>query len=146
MNVLSKLLDIAASGKNFQFHPKCRRVNLTHLCFADDLLIFCKGSLNSIVGVKCVLERFYELSGMRLNASKTEIFIAGVNDNQRTLVHEATGFKIGCIPVRYLGVPLVPRKLTEKDCASLVEKIKAKQRILPAVVVRRVDQLCARFF
>ncbi|XP_039052718.1 uncharacterized protein LOC120194493 [Hibiscus syriacus] len=115
--------------------------------------------------------------GLRLNASKTEIFIAGVNENQRTLVQEATGFTIGCLPVRYLGVPLVPRKLTEKDCAGLVEKIKAKLRlwsyrwlsyagrlqlvkaflfsianfwcrqlILSATVVRRVDQLCDRFF
>ncbi|XP_039062568.1 uncharacterized protein LOC120207116 [Hibiscus syriacus] len=115
--------------------------------------------------------------GLRLNASKTEIFIAGVNGNNRTLVHEATGFIIGCLPVRYLGVPLVPRKLTENDCVVLVEKIKAKlvlwsnrwlsyagrlqlvkavlfsianfwcrQLILPAAVIRRVDQLCARFF
>ncbi|XP_039003592.1 uncharacterized protein LOC120130429 [Hibiscus syriacus] len=177
MNILSKLLDIDASEKIFQFHPKCRKVNLTHLCFVDDLLIFCKGNLDLIVGVKCVLERFYELSGLRLNASKTEIFIAGVNGNQKALVHEVTGFKIGCLPVRYLGVPLVPRKLTEKDCVNLVEKIKAKlglwsnrwlsytgrlqlvkavlfsianfwwrQLILPAAVVKRVDQLCVRFF
>ncbi|XP_038996004.1 uncharacterized protein LOC120120427 [Hibiscus syriacus] len=102
-------------------------------------------SLDSIVGVKCVLDRFYVMSGLRLNASKTEIYIAGINERQRTLIQETTGFTISCLPVRYLGVPLVPRKLTEKDCASLVEKIKAKQLILPAVV-RRVYQLCARFF
>ncbi|XP_039041009.1 uncharacterized protein LOC120179498 [Hibiscus syriacus] len=138
MNILSKLLGIAASEKIFQFHSKCRKVNLTHLCFADDLLIFCKASLDSNVRVKCVLERFYEISGLRLNASKTEIFIDGVNGNQKALVHEVTGFKIGCLPVRYLGVPLVPRKLTEKDCVNLL--------ILPAAVVKRVDQLCARFF
>ncbi|XP_039038037.1 uncharacterized protein LOC120175480 [Hibiscus syriacus] len=124
INVLSKLLDVAAFENFFQYHPKYKRVNLTHLCFADDLLIFCKGNVDSIIGVSCVLEKFYEMSGLRLNASKTEIFIAGANDDMRTLVHEVTGFKLGCLPVRYLGVPLVPRKLTEKDCVSLVEKIK----------------------
>ncbi|KAE8716626.1 Multicopper oxidase LPR2 [Hibiscus syriacus] len=61
-----------------------------------------------------------------LNASKTETYIAVVNGSLRTLVQEATGFTIGCLLVRYLGVPLVPRKLTKKNCVGLVEKIKAK--------------------
>ncbi|XP_039014195.1 uncharacterized protein LOC120144117 [Hibiscus syriacus] len=38
----------------------------------------------------------------------------------------------------YLGILLVPRKLTERDYACFVEKIKAK--------LGRVDKLCARFF
>ena len=33
---------------------------------------------------------------------------------------------MGSLPVRYLGVPLVTRKLTANDCAPLVEKITAR--------------------
>ncbi|KAL4383097.1 hypothetical protein GQ457_15G000930 [Hibiscus cannabinus] len=51
MNVLSRLLDIVAEKGIFQYHPKCKRVRLTHLCFADDLLIFCKGNVDSLLGV-----------------------------------------------------------------------------------------------
>ncbi|GMI94912.1 hypothetical protein HRI_003160500 [Hibiscus trionum] len=56
MNVLSGLLDKAATQGIFQFHPKCKKLNLTHLCFADDLLVFCKGNVDSLVGVQCVLK------------------------------------------------------------------------------------------
>ena len=44
MNALSKLLDTAAAHGVFSFHPKCKKVKLTHLSFANDLLIFTKGN------------------------------------------------------------------------------------------------------
>ena len=36
------------------------------------------------------------------------------------------GFKLGVLPVRYLGVPLVTRRLSERDCIPLVDKITAR--------------------
>ncbi|KAE8683874.1 hypothetical protein F3Y22_tig00111166pilonHSYRG00224 [Hibiscus syriacus] len=43
------LLNTAALKGVFNFHPKCKKVGLTHLCFADDLLVFCKGSLDFVI-------------------------------------------------------------------------------------------------
>lgn len=34
-----------------------------------------------------------------------------------------TGFKVGDLPVRYLGVPLTSRKLNANDCQILVDRI-----------------------
>ena len=42
------------------------------------------------------------------------------------MIHRETRFKIGALPVRYLGVPLVTRRLTVKDCSPLVEKVIAR--------------------
>ena len=126
MNVLSKLLDIAADHGVFSFHPKCKKVRLTHLCFADDLLIFSKGKLDSIIGIQRVMELFYTYSGLQLNSSKCELFSAGVNGARLLEIQQATGFKLGTLPVRYLGVPLVTRRLTDKDCSPLVDRITAR--------------------
>ena len=41
--LLSKLLDSAATHGVFSYHPKCKKIQLTHLSFADDLLILLKG-------------------------------------------------------------------------------------------------------
>ncbi|XP_039027612.1 uncharacterized protein LOC120161430 [Hibiscus syriacus] len=123
MNVLSRLLDAAARSGIFKYHPRCKRISLTHLCFADDLLMFCYGSLDSMLGVVSVLNKFYEMSGLMLNASKTEMYACGVNDGVLEQIKRATRFRIDQFPVRYLGVPLVTRKLSRTDCSALMRKL-----------------------
>ncbi|XP_038993929.1 uncharacterized protein LOC120117773 [Hibiscus syriacus] len=127
MNVLSRLLNVAARNSLIRFHPKCKRVSLTHLCFADDLLIFCHGDVSSILVVVGVLGVFYELSSLQLNAGKSELFACGVHDDILSRAQVVTGFKLGSFPVRYLGVPLVTRKLTAKDYLPLVDNIRVFQ-------------------
>ncbi|XP_039039588.1 uncharacterized protein LOC120177546 [Hibiscus syriacus] len=176
MNVLSNLLNITILKGVFKFHPKCRKISLTYLCFADDL-IFCKGTIDYIIGVQSVLDVFYSFSGLKLNASKCEMYTAGINAEQCAFIQEVTGFKSGTLPVRYLGVPLVTRKIAVKDCQCLIEKIRAKlnswanshlsfagrlqlirsvlfsianywcrQMILPQSIIKKIEQLCSWFF
>ncbi|XP_039013929.1 uncharacterized protein LOC120143760 [Hibiscus syriacus] len=78
------------------------------------------------MGVLSVLDFFYEISGLHLNSSKCEIFSVGCSPRSVDLFQLISGFKKGCLPVRYLGIPLVTRKLTEKDCVVLIEKIKQR--------------------
>ena len=63
----------------FSFHPKCKKINLTHLYFADDLLIFSKGNLDSILGIQNVLKLFYSFFGLQINRAKCELFATGVS-------------------------------------------------------------------
>lgn len=48
MNVLSYKIDKAVRENKFQYHPRCKGLSLTHLCFADDLMIFAEGTKESI--------------------------------------------------------------------------------------------------
>ena len=115
MDILSKLLDVAVAYGVFNYHPKCKKVKLTHLCFANDLLIFTKGNIESIVGVQKILKLFYTYSGMQLNCEKSEFFYSGMNRSLVEQIQTTTGFKCGTLPVRYLGVPLVTKRLSFKD-------------------------------
>ena len=108
------------------YHSKCKKISLTHLCFADDLLIFSKGNLSSILGIQNVLNVFYAMSGLQLNCTKSELFSSGVDRGNLDEIQHVTGFKTGSLPVRYLGVPLVTRRLTDKDCRPLVERITSR--------------------
>ena len=122
MNVLSKLLN-SADHKVFSFHPKCKKIHLTHLSFVYDLLIFSKGNLESIIGIKNVMDQFYLYSGLQLNSFKCELFSLRVNGGKLIEIQQATGFKLGILPVRYFGVLLVTRRLTKKDYNPLVDEI-----------------------
>ncbi|XP_038997432.1 uncharacterized protein LOC120122379 [Hibiscus syriacus] len=177
MNVLSNLLNVAALNGVFGYHPKCKRIGLTYLCFVDDLLIFCKGSIDSVIGVQVILDHFYSMSGLKLNASKCQIYVTGIPAEQISFIREFTGFNLGTLPVRYLGVPLVTRKLVVNDCQALIDKLREKlslwankhlsfarrlqlirsvllsisnywcrQLILSYPIIRKVEQLCSRFF
>ncbi|XP_039020989.1 uncharacterized protein LOC120153030 [Hibiscus syriacus] len=107
----------------FNFHPKCKKIGLTHLTFADDLLIFYKGNLESVLGIITVLNSSYELSGIKLNALKSEIFTTVISAQVIDNIISYSGFKHGLLPIRYLGIPLVTRKLSPKDCQPLLDKI-----------------------
>lgn len=47
----------------FKYHRDCERLQITHLCFADDLLIFCKGDTNYVQIIHDSLEEFKRVSG-----------------------------------------------------------------------------------
>lgn len=70
MNVLSHKIDKAVRDKKFMFHPRCQSVKLTHLCFADDLMIFVEGTKSSVEGVLSVFDDFTRWSGLSISIEK----------------------------------------------------------------------------
>lgn len=43
MEYLSRILLGLKQVKHFKYHPRCGRLDITHLSFADDLLLFTRG-------------------------------------------------------------------------------------------------------
>ena len=66
-------------GNIFEYHWRCKKTKLSHLCFADDLMLFCGGSLSSAELLHRALQEFCSLSGLLPNKEKSTIFIAGYN-------------------------------------------------------------------
>ena len=123
MEAFSRSLSVAAHRQGFQFHPKCEEVNLTHLCFADDIFLFSGGTSSSVQVIMDELNRFENFSGLQVNKQKSGIFLAGVNDNVKNDLLNITGFCLGSLPMKYLGVPLISTRLSHCDCQPLLDKI-----------------------
>jgi hypothetical protein len=124
MEILSRLLAEAASDvERFRFHPKCSKIKLTHLCFADDLLIFSGADMDSVLTIKEVLADFEDLSGLKANPMKSNFFCAGVHRDDKAVFLDALQMPEGSLPVRYLGVPLITKRLSALDCDALVAKV-----------------------
>ncbi|XP_010463164.1 PREDICTED: uncharacterized protein LOC104743817 [Camelina sativa] len=126
MNVLSLMLDKAATDQFIGYHPRCKTMNLTHLCFADDILIFTDGSSHSIVATLAVFDRFAAVSGLRINLQKSSLFMAGFSTQHQHDILQHFQFSVGSLPVRYLGLPLLTRSMTHADYLPLLERIRSR--------------------
>ena len=64
MEYLSRSLLCLMLNPQFKPHPRCRQLKLNHLCFADDLMLLCKGDLTSIKLLCHTLEGFAQTSDL----------------------------------------------------------------------------------
>lgn len=78
MEVLSQLLNANYRNGRIGLHPNASHPLVTHLAFADDLMIFFDGEKNSLICIADTLHEFSSWSGLTMNRNKTELFIAGM--------------------------------------------------------------------
>ena len=113
-----------ASGR-IGYHPAATNPLVTHLAFADDVMIFFDGQYGSLHQISATLERFATWSGLSMNRSKTELFTAGLSDAE-TIDINSLSFSVGSLPIRYLGLPLMHRKLNISNYRPLLDQLKAR--------------------
>ena len=126
MNFLSFMLNRGAEDRIFGYHPGCAGTRLTHLAFADDLLIFLDGTETSLAGVFTVLSQFEKFSGLQVNMSKTSMFSSGLAAHSQNNILNRFRLRSLQLPVRYLGLPLCSKKLSVRDCDPLLSQIRRK--------------------
>lgn len=110
MEVFSKLMRSCYLAGFINYHPKTKELDISHLMFADDVMVFFDGSCSSLQSISDTMNLFGSWSGLRMNSGKTQLFCAGL-DQSESLAIQNSGFAIGSLPIRYLGLPLVSRKL-----------------------------------
>ena len=80
-------------------------VQITHLLFADDTLVFCEAKEDQLTHLCWLLMWFEALSGLKVNMEKSELIPIGRVENVGELADEY-GYKVGNLPSTYLGMPL----------------------------------------
>ena len=80
-------------------------VQITHLLFADDTLVFCEAKEDQLTHLCWLLMWFEALSGLKVNMEKSELIPVGRVENVGELADEF-GYKVGNLPSTYLGMPL----------------------------------------
>nr|XP_016488833.1 PREDICTED: uncharacterized protein LOC107808781 [Nicotiana tabacum] len=135
MDYLTRGLSKMSELLDFHFHPMCKAYKLTHLIFADDLMLFCKEKVASINRMMEVLNHFSAVSGLLANLDKSNIFLAEMDEDHKQEILNCTGFSLGSLPIRNLGLPLFSKKWSIVECHALVDKI-------TQCVVKRIDRIC----
>ncbi|KAL2894924.1 hypothetical protein RDABS01_010833 [Bienertia sinuspersici] len=104
-------------------------MKLTHLCFADDLILCSKGESESIKLLTKCFHVFSLSSGLQASKEKTEVYTCGMKEVQVQQILQETGFRRGSLPFRYLGIPISSKRISIGHCESLIEKMTARIRM-----------------
>nr|GEU43590.1 hypothetical protein [Tanacetum cinerariifolium] len=132
-------------NKDFKYHHKCRRMEITHLCFADDLLVFCHKDTKSVRVIKETLEEFSSYYVLKANMNKNTVFLGGMTIAEEKVILDIVPFAIGKLPVRHLGVPLITKKINATDLLSAMQIYWASAFLLPKNVIYEINKLSKSF-
>ncbi|CAM8975760.1 unnamed protein product [Rhodiola kirilowii] len=126
MECLSRMLLKLTKAEGFYHHPKCHRINLFHIMFADDLIVFSSGRNSAISAIKNVVSKFLCCSGLAINCQKSHMFLGSMCKTKSEWAERTIGTSASPLPVRYLGLPLTLKSLRKKDCDILIERNTAR--------------------
>ncbi|GJT81127.1 RNA-directed DNA polymerase, eukaryota, reverse transcriptase zinc-binding domain protein [Tanacetum coccineum] len=110
----------------FKYHWRCDRLKLTHLSFADDLMVFSRADVHSVTILSKALMEFSGVSGLVPNLDKSSVFFGNVSEHVKVAILNVLPFAVGNLPVRYLGLPLLSSRLFKHHCGGLIDNVKKR--------------------
>ncbi|XP_075521602.1 uncharacterized protein LOC142554810 [Primulina tabacum] len=93
-------------------HPElryrsCCDILISHLAYADDVIIFANGGSRSLRRLMGLLHHYENCSGQLVNAVKSSVILPPrCSERLRSRILRITRFAEGHLPLKYLGVPL----------------------------------------
>lgn len=55
----------------------------SHILYADDVMIFCRGTQSTLRNIMSLIERYGDISGQRVNSSKSKYYAASYVSSRR---------------------------------------------------------------
>lgn len=135
------MLDKAVEKKQIGYHPRCKNILLSHLCFADDVLVFTDGTKRSVEGILEVFKDFASVSGLKISLEKSTMYTAGLQESTKEDILTTFPFSSGQLPVRYLGLYLLTKRMTVNDYLLLVEKVRKRMSSCTGRFLSHADRL-----
>ena len=79
-----------------------------------------------MVNMKLILSIFEQLSGLKINFHKSELYWFGKAKEMQNEYREIFGCEVGSLPLKYLGIPIHYRKLLIKEWKMIEDRFEKK--------------------
>jgi hypothetical protein len=96
------------------------------LQYADDTIFLLQDDLLDARNLKFILCLFEQMSGLKINFHKSEIFCLGEASVKENWYADIFTCPYKCLPMKYLGVPIDDKKLCKSLWLPTVEKVEKK--------------------
>ncbi|KAL0367279.1 UNVERIFIED_CONTAM: hypothetical protein Sradi_3618000 [Sesamum radiatum] len=131
--ILHKRVQAAA---DFHYHWKCKEQGILNLYFADDVLIFCKGTVQSVRVIKAVLDEFASDSGLKVNPNKSQVILS--HAAQSKIDARLAGWS-------HLNLSFAGRTQLLRSVMSAMHAYWASVFLLPKAVIKEIEARMRRF-
>ncbi|GKA87910.1 reverse transcriptase domain, reverse transcriptase zinc-binding domain protein [Tanacetum coccineum] len=101
-------------------------VNLSHLFFADDVIITSEWSNHDVHTIIRIFNVFFLAFGLKINIRKSSIYGVGVSSEEVHHMASLTRCNAGSFPLTYLGLPIGSNMYQTTNWKSLVDKFHSK--------------------
>jgi hypothetical protein len=126
-DMLSVLINRAKEKGQFDgIIPHLVDGGLSILQYADDTVLFLDHDLDKAKNLKLLLCAFEQLSGLKINFHKSEIFCFGDAEDARLDYVDLFCCKSGEFPIKYLGIPIHYRTLRNVDWRMIEERFEKR--------------------
>lgn len=98
----------------------------SHVLYADDIMIFCWGTIAKVRKIKRLFNLYRETSGQFIRAHKSNFYYGYITSRWLENISNILGFTADRLPFIYLGVPIFKRKPKKSLLQPIANKIKAK--------------------
>ncbi|GJX15682.1 RNA-directed DNA polymerase, eukaryota, reverse transcriptase zinc-binding domain protein [Tanacetum coccineum] len=100
------LKDAVASGLIHGTKVGDANLNISHLFYADDVVIVSEWNKQDMENIIRVMQVFNLASGLKINISKSNVYGIGVSSEEIEDMARVTGCASGSLPFIYLGLPI----------------------------------------
>lgn len=99
---------------------------LSHVLYADDIMIFCRGTKSNLRNIMNTFRLYGEAFGQILSPQKSKYYHGSIPSNRLVGISSLLGFSAKRLPFTYLGVPIFKGKPKRSFLQPIADRIKAK--------------------
>lgn len=99
-------------------------ISISHLFFADDLILFAKANTRNCDCIMEVLNEFCEISGQKINLQKSKLFVSSNSPRSEALsLSYQSGIGLTHDLGKYLGTPVLRSRISKNHVKDIIVKI-----------------------